>query len=1134
MAFVSTIPNDHDSFFALNPPGSAPGPSHSDSILVPDAELLFRGDFKRAGPDLVLTDQQGRHHLIAGYFSSEHSPALVAPNGATLPGDLVELLAGSPTPLQYAQAQPTDHPGAIGTVEKVVGDVTVVRNGVAIALHVGDSVYRSDIIQSGDGSSVGIDFPDGTALNLVANTRMAMSEFSYDPNSSSNSALFSLVEGTFSFVAGKVAHSGDMKIATPVATMGIRGTTGWVEEQVATITATVGNVAYSFAVANDFGVSSHGLYDLFDQNGDVIATVSQTGYLTFVTPQGPGLPPVVTVQPMTNTEVAYEQQILEQVFQSLNLMTVNPHSNPDGGSSTPPDELNNPQLLLLDNNNHTVAVNVPVNGDTGSGTVSGTATIVLPAPLTVIQPPTLSFGTPVGVEGSPVALNLNTQASSGDRLTSLIISALPIAAILSDGAGHSFTATNGSTAVDVVGWNLSSLTVTPPNNLNITLGISATQQDGAGDLSTATATTETITVDPLAPSVHPVTASGNIDTPIALNLGVQVNALGGESNTLASLLVNGIPVGATLSDGHGDTFTASAGDTSVDIHAWNLSSLTLDTSETGTISLNVTAVEESAQGNLSAPTSATETVKVPSNWVGDTLQESFLYPNLQTTYYTSPTFTPPASGVLGDPDFGGALTLAVSAAAITVTFLINGIWSSASFNGVEVADISGDPLISSVTIDPSTTVFGLTSGDISFDSNAVWIDFAGIVSNVGSVIKLDVTFDPPLDPSQVSVAQTLDGSHGSALNAGSLSVVDGTELALVGTVDNTGIINVDGATAATAIGIDGTVTLEGGGHLNLSSSTENYIFGSTLINVDNTISGGGDIGNGSMTFHNAGVVEATGSSALIIDTGDNAFVNTGIIEANSGTLLVDSAVTGGGTAVIHGGTLEFSASSTNNVLFSGTSSGMLVLDQSAEFTGHISGFSSNDQIDLSDLGFSLKSSFTYSAGDLTITDGSKSVSLLLEGNYSSSSFALSTDGHGGTLISDPASTPTVSATVTPEDSSSTAQSSSDQILPANFQLAANTPLSENNSGNNSVSVGGHGNDAFVFSSAHETPVENSPDASPPALGQTGDPHAAQHLALLELSHEYAALPADVAHNDPIGSNDAAQFHAVIQSAVHLH
>jgi hypothetical protein len=58
---------------------------------------------------------------------------------------------------------------------------------------------------------------------------MVMTEFVYDPNSKANATLLSLTKGTFTFVAGKIAKSGDMKIDTPVATMGIRGTTPHVE-----------------------------------------------------------------------------------------------------------------------------------------------------------------------------------------------------------------------------------------------------------------------------------------------------------------------------------------------------------------------------------------------------------------------------------------------------------------------------------------------------------------------------------------------------------------------------------------------------------------------------------------------------------------------------------------------------------------------------------------------------------------------------------------------------------------------------------------------------------------------------------------------------------------------------------------
>ena len=58
---------------------------------------------------------------------------------------------------------------------------------------------------------------------------MVLNEFVYDPNSTSNTTLFNLTKGTFTFVAGKVAKTGDMKVDTPVATMGVRGTTPRIE-----------------------------------------------------------------------------------------------------------------------------------------------------------------------------------------------------------------------------------------------------------------------------------------------------------------------------------------------------------------------------------------------------------------------------------------------------------------------------------------------------------------------------------------------------------------------------------------------------------------------------------------------------------------------------------------------------------------------------------------------------------------------------------------------------------------------------------------------------------------------------------------------------------------------------------------
>src|SRR2546430_9876957 len=127
----------------------------------------------------------------------------------------------------------------IGKVVVATGSVTLERasavvvqastTGQAAQAKVGDLVYQGDAVATGADGKVGINFTDGTSFNLSNNARMVLNEFVYDPNGTSNSSLINLTKGTFTFVAGKVAKTGDMKIDTPVATMCVRGTTPRVE-----------------------------------------------------------------------------------------------------------------------------------------------------------------------------------------------------------------------------------------------------------------------------------------------------------------------------------------------------------------------------------------------------------------------------------------------------------------------------------------------------------------------------------------------------------------------------------------------------------------------------------------------------------------------------------------------------------------------------------------------------------------------------------------------------------------------------------------------------------------------------------------------------------------------------------------
>ena len=258
--------------------------SAPDQIVIPDAQLLVSAKFKKVGSDLTLTGTDGKSVVIEGYYNLLKRPDLVAPGGGGLSADLVERLAVSETAGQYAQVGGAPAGAiAIGRVERLGGSATVQHaNGTVSDLQIGDAVYQGDIVETRDDLQLGVSFNDGTAFNLGTNARMVLSELVYTASGQTNSGVFNLVKGTMTFVAGQVAKSGDMRIVTPVSTMGIRGTAGQL-----TVTAdafsNVLNVVYSLMADPDGHI---GLFDVLDSAGNIISTIRTTDLTFHVTPQG--------------------------------------------------------------------------------------------------------------------------------------------------------------------------------------------------------------------------------------------------------------------------------------------------------------------------------------------------------------------------------------------------------------------------------------------------------------------------------------------------------------------------------------------------------------------------------------------------------------------------------------------------------------------------------------------------------------------------------------------------------------------------------------------------------------------------------------------------------------------------------
>lgn len=206
---------------------------HEGKAVLPSLEVMTEGSYSRMGADLVITAPDGHQYVVRGFFSTDPAPSLTTADGhGELSGALATRLAGPLAPgqvaadgaPQLAQASPP-----IGTVQNVKGIVTVQHaDGTTATLKAGDPVFQGDLLVSSDDGGVGITFVDGTEFSLGAKAKMVLDEMIYDPAGGDGSSKFSLLSGTFSFVSGQVAKAGPdaMTVSTPVATIGIRGTSG--------------------------------------------------------------------------------------------------------------------------------------------------------------------------------------------------------------------------------------------------------------------------------------------------------------------------------------------------------------------------------------------------------------------------------------------------------------------------------------------------------------------------------------------------------------------------------------------------------------------------------------------------------------------------------------------------------------------------------------------------------------------------------------------------------------------------------------------------------------------------------------------------------------------------------------------
>jgi hypothetical protein len=157
----------------------------------------------------------------------------------------------------------------------------------------------------------------------------------------------------------------------------------------------------------------------------------------------------------------------------------------------------------------------------------------------------------------------------------------------------------------------------------------------------------------------------------------------------------------------------------------------------------------------------------------------------------------------------------------------------------------------------------------------------------------------------------------------------------------------------------------------------------SLLAIKDTITGG----------------DNTGSGSYSITVGDGN--DTIVAGRNVGDGIYTISVGNGNDQIIAGG---------GDTINLGTGKDSVVMNTAVTATGDtIAGFGSHDEIDFSYIEFGPNTTLGYSenssntGGTLTVDDHNGNIAnLTLLGQYSASTFVAASDGHGGTVVTDPA------------------------------------------------------------------------------------------------------------------------------------
>jgi hypothetical protein len=114
----------------------------------------------------------------------------------------------------------------VGLVKTVSGEAFILREGRRLPALPGSGLVLGDVLSTGATGSLAVILRDDTALSLGPSTETRIEQFAFNPAEQKLGMVLRVTRGLFAYLSGRISRlaPGSVRIETPVATLGVRGT----------------------------------------------------------------------------------------------------------------------------------------------------------------------------------------------------------------------------------------------------------------------------------------------------------------------------------------------------------------------------------------------------------------------------------------------------------------------------------------------------------------------------------------------------------------------------------------------------------------------------------------------------------------------------------------------------------------------------------------------------------------------------------------------------------------------------------------------------------------------------------------------------------------------------------------------